>query len=347
MIGERLKRARAASGLSMAHLGEASGVSATMIKKYEHDESMPSSGVLIALSKALGVRTEYFFRPNMIQLGGVEYRKKSSTPQKILNRVSADVLDQAERWFELRNLWPDFPMESFVAPDHMPAIQTIDDIESVALAVRQAWRLGTDAIGDLIGLLESHGILVITTDSEHADKIDGLQASVKGVPVIVVSTNWPGCRQRFTLAHELGHLMLHDRLPQGMDEERACNRFAGAFLFPADSVVSSIGKERHSLNWKELHLLKHEYGLSMQAVMYRCKDLNIVSDGLYKKLSIDFSKQGWRTKEPGEPYPHEHTMLFEQLVYRAAGEGILSDAKAAELLKMPSYEFRKARMMVS
>lgn len=347
MIGERLKRARAASGLSMADLGKATGVSATMIKKYEHDESMPSSGVLLALSKELGVRSEYFFRPNRIQLSGVEYRKKSNTPKKILDRLSADVLDQAERWFELRNLWPEFPMAGFTQPKHLPKIATLDDIEAAAWALRQEWIIGADAIRDLIGLLEARGILVITTDSEHADKIDGLQARIEGVPVIVVSTVWPGCRQRFTLAHELGHLILHDRLPEGMNEEQACNRFAGAFLFPKDSVLNSLGKERHSMNWKELYLLKHEFGLSMQAILYRCKDLNIISADLHRKLSIEFNKQGWRSKEPGEPYPHERTMLFEQLVYRGAGEGILSDSKAAELLKISSYEFRKARMMVS
>lgn len=75
MIGERLKRARAASGLSMQGLGKAVGVSANMIKKYEHDLSMPSSGILIKISKALGVRSEYFFRPIQVALSGVEYRK--------------------------------------------------------------------------------------------------------------------------------------------------------------------------------------------------------------------------------------------------------------------------------
>ncbi|APR66404.1 transcriptional regulator [Thalassolituus oleivorans] len=347
MIGERLKRARAASGLSMADLGSKAGVSATMIQKYERGNSMPSSSVLIAISKALGVRTEYFFRPNVVQLSGVEYRKKASTPKKILNKLTADVLDQAERWFELRNLWPEFPMPEFDAPDNLPEIRTLEEIEDVALAVRQSWRLGIDAIGDLIGLLESHGILVITTDLEHADKIDGLQASVEGIPVVVVSTAWPGCRQRFTLAHELGHLILHDLLPSDMDEEKACNRFAGAFLFPRDSVLVSLGNERHGLNWKELDLLKHEFGVSMSAIMYRGKDLGILSDRVHQRLSIEFSKNGWRSNEPGEPYPREHTLLFEQLVYRGAGEGILSDSKAAELLKMSSYDFRKSKMMAS
>jgi len=115
MFGERLNRARAASGLSQAALGKAAGVSANMIKKYEHNESMPSSSVMIRLSKTLDVRAEYFFRPVKVELKNVEYRKRSSTPKKILNRIHADVLDQAERWLQLANLWPSFRCNSSIA----------------------------------------------------------------------------------------------------------------------------------------------------------------------------------------------------------------------------------------
>lgn len=110
MIGERLKRARAAAGLSMQRLGTQVGVSANMIKKYEHNESMPSSPVLIKLGKALNVRSEYFFRPTDIKLTQVEYRKRSTATKKLSHQVEADVLDQAERWYELKNLWPNFSL---------------------------------------------------------------------------------------------------------------------------------------------------------------------------------------------------------------------------------------------
>jgi len=345
MIGERLKRARAAAGLSMDKLGKAAGVSANMIKKYEHNESMPSSSVLIALCDALDVRTEYFFRPNNIQLSSVEYRKKASISKKVLNKLKADVLDQAERWFELRNLWPRFPVPDFSKPQNLPLVQSMKDVEAIALAVREAWQLGVNPIADLIDLLESKGILVIVTDSEHADQFDGLQATVEGIPVIVTSNQWPGCRQRFTLAHELGHLMLGGLLPDSLDEEQACNRFAGAFLLPEQGVFNTIGYQRHLIEWKELYLLKHEYGLSMQAILYRCKDLAVISESKCKTMFMEFSQKRWRTQEPGSPYPGEHTQFFEQLVYRGAGEGILSDSKAAELLAISAREFRQSRMM--
>ena len=118
MIGERLKRARNAAGLSMAKLGQAAGVSANMIKKYEHDDSMPSSSVLIKLSEALGVRTEFFFRADSVKLSGIV---ASTPPQKESDRIAADVLDQAERWLELKILWPNFPIPSFESSSNLPS----------------------------------------------------------------------------------------------------------------------------------------------------------------------------------------------------------------------------------
>lgn len=346
MIGERLKRARAASGLSMKALGEAIGISANMVKKYEHDLSMPSSSVLIKLSKALQVRSEYFFRPTKVTLSEVEYRKRANTPKGILKRIEADVLDQAERWEELANLWPNFPLPEFAAPDSLPAkVETLEDIDALADLVRQAWQLGLNPITDLIDTLELNGILVIVTAVDESAKFDGLQTTISGKPVIVVSANWPGDRQRFTLAHELGHLLLHDRLANNLEEEQACNRFASAFLIPAASMFKQLGDKRHKLEPRELFLLKKEYGLSMQGCLYHAANLNIISEAVRKSLFIYFSSQGWRKQEPGKPYPKETTLLFQQLVYRALGEGIISESKAAELLVMPIMKFHQERKL--
>lgn len=346
MIGERLIRARAASGLSMKALGEAAGVSANMIKKYEHDTSMPSSGVLIKLSKALQVRSEYFFRPSKVKLSAVEYRKRANTPKSILKRIEADVLDQAERWEELSNLWPNFPVPDFAAPQPLPdQVSSLEEIDAVADLVRQEWQLGLNPITDLIDTLELNGILVIVTAVDENAKFDGLQTSISGKPVIVVSANWPGDRQRFTLAHELGHLLLHHRLSDNLEEEKACNRFASAFLIPASSMFKQLGTKRHKLEPQELYLLKHEYGLSMQGCLYHAANLSIISERVRKSMFIYFSSQGWRKQEPGTPYPKETTILFQQLVYRALGEGIISESKAAELLAMPIMKFHQARKL--
>lgn len=345
MIGERLKRARAAAGLSMQALSEQVGVSANMIKKYEHDQCMPSSPVLIKLASALHVRSEFFFRPAKVALEQVEYRKKANAPAKIIKKIEADVLDQAERWHELAHLWPNYPLSEFAYTGKFAKLQQLEDIEDIALSVREHWELGVNPLPDLIDLLESKGILVIVTKVEQADKIDGLQAHIGKLPVIVISDQWPGCRQRFTLAHELGHLLLHTRLPDEVDEEKACNRFASAFLFPKPEVIRQLGERRTKLDHRELYLLKHEYGLSMAACLYRAADLGVISEAKRKSLFVEFSKNGWRKKEPGDPYPHERTHLFQQLVYRALAEDIISESKAAELLLMPLMELHKTRAM--
>lgn len=346
MIGHRLERARKAAGLSMRDLATVAGVSANMIKKYEHDDSMPSSGVLVKLAKGLGVRSEYFFRPTVVELAGIEYRKRASTPAKLLRKIEADVLDQAERWLELANLWPEFPVSEFELPQGLAEhISHYDEIEPIAEAVRAAWNLGLNPIPDLIDALESHGILVILTGVEVGSHFDGLQATVAEKPVIVVSKCWPGDRQRFTLAHELGHLLLHGRLADGLDEERACHRFASAFLLPAASLRNQLGSARYNLEPRELYLLKHEFGLSMQSCLYRASDLGIISEKLRQSMFILFSKNGWRKQEPGDAYPHEETQLFEQLVYRSLGEGIVGESKAAELMSMPLMHFHQARKL--
>ena len=344
MIGARLKRARAASGLSMKALGDQAGVSANMIKKYEHDESMPSSGVLLKLGQALDVRSEYFFRPVNIELSRVEYRKRANTPKSVIKRITADVLEQAERWQELANLWPKFPVSGFDdVPGLLEQVGDLEQVEKVAERVRTVWKLGMNPIPDLVDLLESHGVLVIVTEVEDQEKFSGLQAEVAKQPVIVISANWPGDHQRFTLAHELGHLLLHKRLDSALDEEKACRRFAGAFLLPAISIRQQLGKKRHGLEMYELFLLKHEFGLSMQACLYRAADLGIIDESVRNRLFRRFSSQGWRKKEPGEAFPGERTVLFQRLVHRALGEGIVNESKAAELLKIPLAAFRKMR----
>ncbi len=348
MIGERLKRARAAAGLSMQALGEQAGVSANMIKKYEHDESMPSSPVLIKLGQALGVRCEYFFRPVSVSLSRVEYLKRANTPAAVLKRIEADVLDQAERWQELANLWPHFPVPAFSGVPHLPKqVAALEEVEQVAEQVRAYWQLGLNPLPDLIDVLESHGVLAIITQVDAAAKFDGLQATVTRQPVVVISSHWPGDRQRFTLAHELGHLLLHGRLCAERDEEKACHRFASAFLLPAASLRQHLGGQRHHLEARELYLLKHEFGISMQACLYRAADLGIIEAATRKRLLIGFSSQGWRKQEPGEPYPQEQTVLFQQLIYRALGEGIISESKAAELLKIPLMRFHQMRKLES
>ncbi|QBJ80266.1 ImmA/IrrE family metallo-endopeptidase [Aquitalea sp. USM4] len=346
MIGERLLRARKAAGLSLRALADAVDLSQTAINKYEKGELTPSSGQLLKIAKVLGVRTEYFLRSTSLQLEGIEYRKRASTSKTILDRISVDITDQAERWIELLSLYPQPPVSKFALPERLPErISSEEEIELAAEILRQEWGLGTNPIPDLIDTLESHGIMVIVTAVDGLEKFDGLAASVAGIPIVVVAKNWPGDRQRFTLAHELGHLVLHDRLAENLDEEKACNRFAGALLLPQGEVVKVMGTHRTALEVRELYMLKHEFGISMLGVLFRIKQAGVITESICRSWFMEFSKQGWRKGEPGDQYAHEDTYLFQGLVYRALAEGYIGESKAAELLKISLTRFKSERKL--
>lgn len=346
MIGARLKQARKASGLSMRELAAEAGISAMAISKYENDKSTPSSGVLLALAKALGVRVEYFFRPMSVELKEVEYRKHSRLPKKLLRQIEGEVIEQIERFLELENYLPSRPIESFKIPSRLPRqISNYDDIEDIAIQVRKAWRLGINPISELTDTLEERGIKIFQAQSLHNDMFDGLAATVDGIPIIVVGATWPGDRQRFTLTHELGHLILKDRLTNTLNDETAANRFAGAFLVPKPEVIKELGHHRSRLEPKELCVLKKAYGLSMSAWLHRAKDLGVLSNANYLSIVRYFRKRGWHKQEPCDEYPREKSELFIQLVFHALAEDLVSESKAAELLRMPLAEFHLLRNM--
>lgn len=348
MFAERLKRARKASGLSMQALGREVGLSANAIKKYEHDEAMPSSGNLLKLASVLGVRTEYFFRPTQIALEAVEYRKHASVGARLLNRIDGDVVDQAERWAELLNLYPDSvrPIAPFVVPDGLPEkLSDMEEIETIAEGVRAAWQLGMEPIPSMIDVLEAKGVMVISTQVADGAHFDGLAARAGTIPVVVISGQRPGDRQRFTLAHELGHLVLRGRLGPGIDAEKGANRFAGAFLLPKPSLVARLGESQRPLEWRELYMLKQEFGISMMAILYRTTQCGITSDGALRQWLIRFGQLSWRAQEPGKAYPPESTRLFRQLVYRALAQEWIGESKAAELLGMSIADFHDERKL--
>lgn len=359
MLGERLERARLAAGLSLRDVAAQTELSHTAIRKWEKNELTPSSSQLVKLSRLLGVRTEYFFRPQQVQLAEVEYRKRASAGKKLLARVHADVLDQAERWQELLALFPRSPIPSFRLPDDLPErFTTVAQFEDAAVAMRRAWNLGLNPIPDLIDTLESQGLMVIVTDADETGQVDGMAGRVGDVPFVVIGSQQPGDRQRLTLAHELGHLVLAGRITPELlaevpgkrpeaAEELLCHRFAGAFLLPVQSLVAALGAHRTRLEPQELLLLKHEFGLSMQACVYRALDAGVISRSLHTQLFKLFSRRGWRSQEPGDPYPSERTQLFEQLVYRALAEDYIGESKAAELLKLPVAAFHRQRQLDS
>jgi Zn-dependent peptidase ImmA (M78 family)/transcriptional regulator with XRE-family HTH domain len=338
MIGQRLKMARAASGLSLRELEAVMDnlVTAQAIGKYERNEDMPSSKVLSALAKALHVPEDYLLASEEIVLDGVEFRKKSIASKREEAFVQGQALHLLERYLTLEDalglasvVW-DRPRESPYP------ITTVADAENAARAVRTNWGLGIDPIQNMSELLEERGIKIL---SIALSDIDGLTARVRRkigepIPVIVIKEGEWSERKRFTLAHELGHMVMDVR--HGVDAEKAANRFAGAFLMPAEALWGEIGKHRTTISLGELAQLKELFGASFQAIVYRCHDLGIISDAAYRRMFQTFNEYGWRKppyEEPGAlPAAKEHPQRMQRLCFRALSEGLIGEAKAAEIL---------------
>lgn len=352
MLAERIRQARLAAGLTLTALGDLIGVSHTAVQKYEKGLLVPSSSILLKIARACKVCTEYFFRTHHIQLLKPEFRKLSTFGKKAQEALLFKVTAMMEQRIELLNAFPRPPFTPFQIPKGLKKdIQSFDELEDLANQVRTIWQLGLNPIADLTDTLEGLGLFVLVVEEDNP-KFSGLTATVRTeggaeYPIIVVSSLWPGDRQRFTLAHELGHLLLQNRLSPHLDEEKACDCFAGAFLAPKVAIEQALGKKRQALEWNELYVLKQELGLSMLGCLIRAKQCHIIAEPTYLKMMKVFSMQGWRKEEPGEALPVETPNLFLQLVYRALAEQHISESKAAELLGIPLMQLHRERLLES
>lgn len=328
-LGERLKMARAMSGLALREVAQKAGVSHMAISKYERGMDVPSSSVLLRLAEALGVKLDYLFRPTTIVLKPeiVHYRCRSRCGVHERERVQGEVVECLERYLEVESLFGE--PEPFHKPQIDLEVSCLEDIEGIALNLRENWELGRDPIENLMAVLEDKGVRVCLV--QGCEGFDGLCAWVQeGIPVIAVQRDMPGDRQRFNLAHELAHLLL--KLVPEIDEESAAHRFAGAFLAPETAVRVELGEHRRELDSHELYLLKRKYGLSMQAWVRRAKDLGIIEEASYQRICQRFSQLGWRKREPWEQIIPEEPKRMQQLVFRALAEDMISRSRAKELL---------------
>jgi Zn-dependent peptidase ImmA (M78 family)/transcriptional regulator with XRE-family HTH domain len=327
-IGQRIKQARKANNMSLRNLAEKAEISAMAISKYERDLDTPSSGVLLRLAQALGVSIDFLFRPTTIPVQLRAYRKHAALGLKEQEAIQMRIQEWLERYLEVESFFPDEGRSV-----SLPArpIHSLEQVEEVALELRKNWSLGLDPIENLTQLLEDQGVKVGSVSGfEH---FDACTFMADGVPVIVTKAELPGDRQRFNLGHELGHLSL--LVEVGLDAEAACHRFVGAFLAPESAVRFELGSRRTTLDMNELYLLKQKYGLSMQAWIFRAKDLGIISENAAARLFKHFRVNGWQRHEPGEALPTERPVRMERMICRALAEDLISRSRAQELLGEP------------
>lgn len=328
-IPERLATLRHMKQLSLRELGERVGVSHTAISNYEKGEDRPRPSILIRLATVFEVSTEYFFKPLTMEVSSISYRKTSDLTKMQQNAVEAQVKERVEKYTFIEEVTnsaksPQLPKEKFL-------IKEIENAEEAARQLRSQWDLGGDSLPNVTEILEDKGIKVVFVDFE--DSFSGLSLLLNdAIPVIVCNRNLPGDRQRFTLLHELGHMVL-DVAPD-ISEEAACHRFAAAFLIPQAALFEKVGRKRSAIHLDELFILKQEYGISLQSLIKRCYELGVITESTYSNFMKKFNKKGWRKQEPGDAVCPENSYRFNLLLKRAMAENVITTSQTMELLEI-------------
>ncbi len=329
MFGERLKRARIKAGFSMQELVDKANniVSKQSISQYEKNLKSPSSDVLIALATALGVGVEYFFRNVEVSIGEVDFRKQSTFDKKKQEVLKENVREYLERYIEIENILDiDY---KFKNPLENEEIGALDEIETLSTKLRESWNLGIDPIGNIVEMLELKNIKVLLIDDDK--KFNGLCGEVndeKSHYFIVLNNTKElnSDRKRFTALHELAHLVLPIH---SLAEEKASDRFAGSFLFPKESVINEFGAKRSKVSIEELAHIKQKYGISIAGIIFRLRQLDIISEAMFKRFWIVNRTSKF---DDNNPYKQEiKTTRFQNLLAHAYSEEFISLSKLAEL----------------
>lgn len=301
------------------------------LSKYERGKIKPSHVVLNKLAAALGVKSSYLWREPGIDVRFIAYRKGSGLPKKEQAKVECLVRHTLEERVRLQELTQQFAGSDL--PLQSLRVNKLEDADSAAKVLRDKWNLGFDPIASVVGMLEDHLIHVL--EIEASEKFDGISAIAYDAEQRVVASSVvtrlgvAGERQRLNLVHELGHIVLD--VDKDVDEEKAAFRFATSFLAPEETLFREIGKKRVFIQTEELLMLKQRLGMSIQALLYRLRDLKIITESYYKQWCINISRLGWRKREPLELLP-EQPQWLRRNVLRTVGEELLTWKEAEKML---------------
>lgn len=339
IFSERLKNARKIRCLSQRELCASlhEKLSPTAISKYEKGQMMPSSSVLIMLANALEMSLDYFFRPftTNIDTSKFEFRKKSSLGAKKVESIKYLVCTEIEKYIEIESLLGINTEFNFNYTNTI--VEDADDAKILAKRFRSNMSIGSDAIVSAVELLESAGVKILEIDADAS--FSGTCNVAGSLPVIVVNRNIPSERKRLTIFHELGHLLM--KCSDEINKEKMCNIFANEVLIPSEKFIDLIGATRHDISLVELQAIQREYGISVDALMAKAVQLNIITEKRYtsfhkKKNALPAFKKAVEKSV----YPMEGTKRFERLVYRALASEIITYSKASALLDKPISEIR-------
>ncbi len=332
--------ARDARGLTQSDLATRLKVAQGTLSKYETGFGDPPDEFASELSADLGFPKAFFYEPGRpYGFPPFHYRKRKKLSAKILARIVAEM---NIRRLHLSKMLVSFDLRSNafipeIDPDQYRGRSKGQiDPEDAARLVREIWMLPSGPIPNMVELLEDNGGVVIPCDF-GTDLLDAMSQRIDGLPVLFfVNVNSPADRLRHTLAHELGHMVLHTISVKSDEEmEDEADAFAGAFLLPADEIRPQLRR----FDLRQVANLKIYWKASMGAIAVRASRLNLITPYQSKMFWIEMGKLGYRRREPNEP-PKEHPKLLRQMVGFHINKLGYSVSEMAKMLLLNVSEFQ-------
>lgn len=301
---------------------------------------------IVRLAEVLDCSIEVLSRP----IADVLYtrpwlRAYADAPKKTVEQYLSDTLLALEAFTELR-------LKRL--PERLPAFDgdphDDNEIEEFAGEVREAADVSSlQEVPNVTRAAERLGCIVLPMDNELGKHL-GMSLFVDGTPVIRVSRpagrgGVPGDRQRFTVAHELGHVTLHSSCPppdsadQAKEIEKQAHRFAAAFLLPGDSFLEDLEQTgRGRVTLATLARLKERWGVSVKAMVVRLQHLNRVDADQARSLYKQISARGWNKNEPIDVINERAIWLNRALAHCNSGEDPFSEAASRTGLDRSYFE---------
>lgn len=331
-----LQMARAARGLTQEDVANKSGVTQALLSKLENKLiETPSEDVVDALARAVGFPTTFFYqKEDVLSLSHFHHRKRAKLGAKPLARIHALTNIRRMHIQRLLSSWEKEPLKPI--PD-ISLSDTRLTPSQLALRIREYWVLPRGPITDLVAIIEAAGGIIVMSDF-GTPLLDGISFRIPGLPpLFFMNSQVPGDRFRFSLAHELGHMIMHGVPDDDARMEKQADEFAASFLMPATDVrpflspasISKFGRAKP--HWK----------VSIKSFIRRAFDLRLITPYQYKMLNIEYNKARYAD---GEPYPIEleKPSFLSRLVEHHLKALGYNTAELAQLLCIEEADFMRA-----
>lgn len=335
-VGTNLRLIRLFHDLSLTDLGERVGVSKQFLSRVETGAESVSPHLETCLSDALQVLPDFFYciDPHPIADEQCHFRRQLTTKVALrqVGRARGEMLKRFVGVLDEHVELPAFRIEE-ATPD------TSESIERGAEKFRNRLGLGLGPLSNVTRIAENAGAVVMHL-SGLANEIDAVSFATKR-PVIVLNSNGrSACRQRFGVAHELGHFALHigvltgDRLT-----ETQANRFASSLLLPRSTFANEcrVAIRGTRLNWVGLSELKLRWGVSKAAILFRGHQLGLFTDYQARSGYISLKRHGEAIEEDEDRLmPNEQPeVVTESLKVMREHFGVPQSAVAREMRVQP------------